>query len=91
LRVSYRQGDDVKNIKGTSKEYYLKRNEFILNYFSNTKYSSNVKFIEPSRYNCDEKYCWAVKQGTPLYFDDDHLSVLGALPIAKEIVDYFKN
>jgi len=88
LRVSYRQRKDIKNIKGTSKEYYLKRNEFILNYFSKTKYSINVKFIDPSEYNCDENYCWAVKQGIPLYFDDDHLSVLGALPIAKEIISY---
>jgi peptidoglycan/LPS O-acetylase OafA/YrhL len=88
LKVSYNREEDVKNIKGTSKEYYLKRNEFILNYFNNTEYLNNVKFIDPSGHNCDENYCWAVRQGIPLYFDDDHLSILGALPIAKEIISF---
>jgi len=88
LKLSYAKGEDVKNIKGTNKGYYLKSNEFILNYFSNTKYSNNVIFIDPAIYNCDKDYCWAVKQGIPLYFDDNHLSVAGALPIAKEIISY---
>jgi hypothetical protein len=88
LKVSYNREEDVKNIKGTSKEYYLKRNQFILNYFNNTEYLNNVKFIDPAGHNCDENYCWAVRQGIPLYFDDDHLSILGALPIAKEIISF---
>ena len=89
LRKSYRQGYDVNNIEGSSKEYYFKRNQFILNHFQNTKYSSNVIFVDPAKYNCDKNKCWAIKNGVPLYFDDDHLSILGASPIANEIVNYF--
>ena len=51
-------------------------------------YLKNVKVIVPSKFNCDENYCWAIRDGIPLYFDDDHLSVIGASPIAKEIVSY---
>jgi peptidoglycan/LPS O-acetylase OafA/YrhL len=88
LRNSYREGEDVNNIKGSSKNYYHQRNQLILNHFKNTKYPSNVLFIDPAKYNCDENNCWAIKQGVPLYFDDDHLSVLGASPIANEIISY---
>lgn len=86
LRNSYRQGKDVGNIHGTSKDFYLLRNEFILNYFNNTKFPKNVKFIDPLDFNCSENYCWAIRDSIPLYFDDDHLSVLGATPIAIEII-----
>lgn len=88
LRKSYRQGGDVNNIIGTSKHYYYKRNQFILAHFNNTKYPSNVIFIDPAEYNCDKHICWAIKNGVPLYFDDDHLSVSGAYPIVQEIITY---
>jgi peptidoglycan/LPS O-acetylase OafA/YrhL len=88
LMDTYRQGGDVNNIKGTSKEYYYKRNEIILNHFEKTKYPTNVIFIDPAKHSCDKSNCWAIKQGVPLYFDDDHLSVLGASPIANEIISY---
>jgi hypothetical protein len=87
LRNSHRQGNDVKNIKGTSKNYYYKRNDLILNHFKNIKYPINVIFIDPAKFNCDESNCWAVKEGVPLYFDDDHLSILGAATIANAIIN----
>ena len=36
---------------------------------------------------CDEKYCWAVKDGKILYHDDNHLNKAGAIYVGK----YFQN
>jgi peptidoglycan/LPS O-acetylase OafA/YrhL len=85
LRNNYRQGADIKNVKGSTVEYYEKRNELILNHFKNTEYQDNVKYIDPVKYICDKRDCWAIKEGLPIYFDDDHLTVFGASLIANEI------
>jgi hypothetical protein len=85
LRNSYRHGSDIENIKGSTMEYYEQRNEFILNHFKNVVYQDNVHFIDPAKYICDGKDCWAIKKGLPIYFDDDHLTVFGALLIVNEM------
>lgn len=38
-----------------------------------------VKVWDPARLLCDEQFCWAMKDGTMLYRDDDHLSLAGSL------------
>jgi len=90
IRNSHRQGKEVTNLAGTSRDYFQKRNEFILEYFDNAVFSSNVVIIDPAKFTCDNQTCWAVVDGRPLYFDDDHLSIIGASPIAKEIVNNYK-
>jgi hypothetical protein len=44
-----------------------------------------VHFIDPAEYICDENYCWAIKGGIPIYFDDDHLTVFGASLIVNDM------
>lgn len=40
-----------------------------------------VKLLYPHEYMCDQKYCNVIKKGIPLYFDDDHLSIYGAMQL----------
>lgn len=42
-----------------------------------------VMLWDPSKDLCDEQYCWAMKDGTMLYRDDNHLSMAGALYIGE--------
>ncbi|WP_172838960.1 acyltransferase family protein [Legionella micdadei] len=37
-----------------------------------------VEIFDPLNYFCDQKWCYAFKNGVPLYYDDDHLSVEGS-------------
>lgn len=43
----------------------------------------SVKVFDAAAPFCDEKYCWAAKDGAMLYFDDDHLSRQGSLIVAR--------
>ncbi|MCX8086356.1 MAG: SGNH hydrolase domain-containing protein [Rhodocyclaceae bacterium] len=37
---------------------------------------------------CDEEWCWAMKDGKLLYYDDDHVLLEGARLIAREILPH---
>ncbi|WP_218397029.1 acyltransferase family protein [Alteromonas lipotrueae] len=65
-------------IVGTDKHWYLERNQFVVNHFDNSNYPKNVHLVKSQDVFCDNEFCYAVKGGVPLYFDDDHPSVLGA-------------
>jgi len=75
---AYRQGDDLAEIRGTDAAWYLQRNHYTINHFNQTAYPNNVTFIKPLDAFCDVDFCYAVKDGVPYYFDDDHPSVAGA-------------
>lgn len=45
----------------------------------------NVKVLEPSKYLCDNKYCWAMRKNEILYRDPNHLSYNGSLFVGKKI------
>tara|TARA_Y100000780_G_scaffold119253_1_gene107535 strand:+ start:5391 stop:7286 length:1896 start_codon:yes stop_codon:yes gene_type:complete len=77
---------DFKNLRGTKANWYLERNRVIINHFDDLVYPSNVVFIKPYELFCDSSFCYAVKDGRALYFDDDHLSVYGASILAADIV-----
>ena len=64
--------------KTTSAEYYFRRNEFIISKLNSLPYSENLRAIKPFEIICDGKFCPAIKDGKALYFDDNHLSVVGA-------------
>ena len=45
--------------------------------------------VYPEKMNCNTSVpgrCVAHNKGVPLYFDDDHLSTAGAMPVSVEIV-----
>ncbi|WP_161554180.1 acyltransferase family protein [Stenotrophobium rhamnosiphilum] len=63
-----------------SPEMYLERNAVVRDIFSNALVSSaqSLTLLDPSKYLCDLQQCYAMHSGMPLYFDDNHLTRLGA-------------
>ena len=49
-----------------------------------------AKILDPIPYLCDSDYCYGDKNGTPLYFDDDHLSSYGSEVISPIYDEVFK-
>ena len=79
----YRNNLPLQNITGTTRNWYESRNEYIIKHFDDANYPSNVKLIKPQEAFCDSISCYAIKETVPLYFDDDHPSVLGAEKLVK--------
>ncbi|MGC9532847.1 acyltransferase family protein [Vibrio atlanticus] len=80
-----RNGESLDNIVGTKLNWYKNRNGYMISHFNKSKYPANVHLINPEDAFCDENNCYAVKDGTPFYFDDDHPSVLGARKLVEMI------
>ncbi|MEH6444871.1 MAG: acyltransferase family protein [Oceanospirillaceae bacterium] len=79
-------GNSIMNVKGVDVSYYNKRNSYIIKHFEKTTYPDNVTLIDPKAVFCDKKICYAIKNGIPLYFDDDHPSVEGAKLLINELM-----
>lgn len=58
---------------------FMRRNAAILAMFKRIGQSYPVRFLWPDRLVCDEAKCPVASEGRPLYLDDNHLSVTGAL------------
>lgn len=71
-------GDNLENIKAIDKGYYDERNHIVTNFLKLRDFPNNVRIIETSKIFCDATDCFAVKNGMPLYFDDDHPSLFAA-------------
>ena len=81
LNTALIKDQDISNLKSISRRYYELRNKDILAHFNSVSYPKNVHFIDPVDVYCDSSQCYLTKDSTPLYFDDDHPSVLGAKKI----------
>ena len=46
----------------------------------------SVRVFDAAARLCDERYCWAEKNGTLLYRDANHLSLDGSRYLAEELV-----
>jgi len=68
----------------TTKEYYFKRNNFILNRLNSLAYTNKLHAIKPFEILCNSDFCPAVSDGKALYFDDNHLSIAGATEIIEK-------
>lgn len=71
------------NIKGVPRAWWDWRKRNFDRRFP--RVSGNVEIFDPTDLFCDETQCWAAYDGTPLYFDDDHLSIEGAKLVASKI------
>ncbi|WP_323843986.1 acyltransferase family protein [Microbulbifer magnicolonia] len=78
IGVSYLFGMEMDNIVGTDLSWYERRNRYMIDHFDNANYPSNVHLLRSQDAFCDEEKCFAVKDGVPLYYDDDHPSIAGA-------------
>lgn len=72
--------EDLSGIVSTN--YYLKRNEDILEKLDELDWGRDLIALDPRNVMCDENGCQAVQGNTSLYFDEDHLSVSGARIVA---------
>ncbi|PMP11309.1 hypothetical protein BCS93_08845 [Vibrio breoganii] len=59
------------------KKHYLERNKLALKAQSHME-QCGVQVLDPTSVLCNDKYCFGDIDGSPLYFDDDHLSTFGA-------------
>jgi peptidoglycan/LPS O-acetylase OafA/YrhL len=57
---------------------FLRRNEYILALFADMQGKYPVKFIWPHLALCGQIKCPVSELGKPIFFDDNHLSILGA-------------
>jgi peptidoglycan/LPS O-acetylase OafA/YrhL len=57
---------------------FLRKNQFILSVFADMKRKFPVNFIWPQLALCDESKCPVSDDGHPVFFDDNHLSLVGA-------------
>lgn len=68
-----RGGDDIK----ISLTEYHERHAFIWEAQDQAAEQCGVKILDPLPYLCDDQYCYGLRDGRPLYYDDDHLSEYG--------------
>lgn len=57
---------------------FMRKNQFILSFFSDMKVKYPIKFIWPHLALCSDTNCPVSELGQPIFFDDNHLSLLGA-------------
>ena len=62
----------------TSQQYYLERNAYILEKLDSLPQHANLIAIKPFDALCRSNHCPAAIDGQALYFDDNHLSLIGA-------------
>lgn len=72
--------------KTTPESWYKARNREALQQLATLPYGARLHAIQPESIFCEDGYCPATKDGTALYFDDDHLSVTGGGLLADAII-----
>ncbi|MCT7405731.1 acyltransferase family protein [Aliarcobacter cryaerophilus] len=70
------------------KEYLDRSKEYRDYIFELSKKYQNINILDPISVFCDDKYCYAIKDGKMLYADDDHHSVDGSIEQAKYLNKY---
>ncbi|CAA0105135.1 O-acetyltransferase OatA [BD1-7 clade bacterium] len=79
------KGDSLDSVVGTDRSYFDARTSPITEYFGATTFPSNVDIVDIADIFCDEATCYAIRDGKPLYYDDDHPSLIGAARMAERI------
>jgi peptidoglycan/LPS O-acetylase OafA/YrhL len=87
--VSYLNDKSTPMSISTSHERFKSRNSFVNDVLNNVQNYQNLIHIKPERHLCDSLVkgrCVAQWNGTPLYYDDDHLSNAGARMVTQDIM-----
>ena len=71
-------------------EYHL-RNKFVWDAQDAAQRKCGVEILNPLPYLCHDGRCHGVKDGRPLYFDDDHLSEYGNKMLVPMFAKIFNN
>lgn len=72
-------------VPGVSTRWWGQRSAYVRDRLSDVP--PGVIVVDPAPLFCEVEVCLAVKDGVPLYFDDDHMSVPGARMVAVKIVE----
>lgn len=80
----FKAGENVRDIPGVSREWWSARSAFVMGRLR--ELPSEVTVVDPAGLFCTGKQCFAVRAGTALYFDDDHMSVSGASQVARAVL-----
>ena len=91
--VSYLNDKSTPMSISTSHERFKNRNSFVNDALNNVQNYQNLIHIKPERQLCDSLMkgrCVAQWNGTPLYYDDNHLSNAGARMITQGIISSLK-
>lgn len=70
-------------IPGVPEEWWNARNNWVTERLSDLP--AEVEIINTSQLFCEEGSCYAARENTSLYFDNNHMSVLGAKKIVERI------
>jgi peptidoglycan/LPS O-acetylase OafA/YrhL len=89
--ISNRTSRNINEIIPLTAQEYFARNHSVLSVFNSLEKLNNIKIIDPWKILCGEKLCSLVKDGRPLYMDDDHLSTWGALYVSPIFYPIFSN
>lgn len=81
--------DTPTQIKITRNEYD-QRQRTALKMQDDAAQRCGAKVLDPLPYLCDSKNCYGDINGTPLYYDDDHLSIYGSKIISPIYDEVFK-
>jgi peptidoglycan/LPS O-acetylase OafA/YrhL len=76
-------GRDVNTMIAPSTAEYRERNRDANYVFDVLNTESTLTIVDPSRLLCDEQACGVVLDTTPLYRDDNHLSLRGCVLISR--------
>lgn len=76
------------NCRLTLTSYLNRTTEYRDYIFNLSKKYKNINILDPISVFCDDKYCYAIKDGKMLYADDDHHSVDGSIEQAKYLNKY---
>lgn len=69
------------------KSEYIQRSKLTFEAQDEASRKCGVHILDTTSYFCDSNKCYSDKNGVPLYFDDDHLSVYGA----NQLIPLFNN
>lgn len=70
-----------------SKKEYLQRSKLAFEAQDEASRKCGIQVLDTTGYFCDSDKCYSDKNGLPLYFDDDHLSIYGA----DQLIPLFRN
>jgi hypothetical protein len=73
----------IGDVKGVSRKWWKERTRYLMGRLHDLP--DSVIVVDPANRFCDDETCYAARNDTALYFDDDHMSVAGASLVAREI------
>ena len=84
---TYKKKLNLSEIKSSTLNWYLDDNRYIIEHFNNSEYPKNVYLLKPQEKLCDEKFCYAIKNNEPYYYDSNHPSSTFGAPKLVDLIN----